>query len=66
MSYTMTQACGETDKDAPVVMESPPSGPEHHLSENVQSRRASPRRLSFTQRDPGTVLLPFVSSVEWP
>lgn len=24
MSYTMTQACGETDKDAPAVMESPP------------------------------------------
>lgn len=23
MSCTMTQACGETDKDAPVVMESP-------------------------------------------
>lgn len=24
MSCTMTQACGETDKDAPVAMESPP------------------------------------------
>lgn len=23
MIYTMMQACGETDKDAPVVMESP-------------------------------------------
>ena len=66
MVDTMTQACKEADKDAPVVMGSPDlrSGapPER---KRLETPGFSSSGVPFTRLDPVTVLLPFESSVEW-